>query len=367
MKPSRMVSFSFLSLLSALCFSSPISLYADAPGLRAPGVSCQGREAWVRYPRLSGRRAYAFRVPCASPCIPARAVRVGGRVVFEQTGVASASSDARHTVAVVLHGSQIPSWSAFCAPPGFKANLSAKVAMVAHLLNAGMTVVSPQTAWGDRRQARGQRWSNQWRSARDGHQDLWTTPLQAPRSRCRVAGQSGTRCTDRVFFDVLFRHYGVQKPATKTVLIGFSSGGYMVSRLLHACSTQDEATRLHACPSHIQAAVINSAGDWRCPHNGLPSVLSGGGVQGCPKPGAYGVKAAPPMLFLWGARDHAVGGGHCCVDPRVTHRYYTAVKQAHPETTAFVEDAVGHQWLDAVASEAFVAWLLNPKGVFASS
>ena len=125
-------------------------MFADSVAEGAVVCSNMSKAATITYPGTypGTYPAFTSTIKCVdNSCSPATARLIGGRTVFIANG--QGDNAGSRPVVILLHGTNIASWTAFCAN-NFNFGLEYKAKMVKNLVNAGYTVVAPQTAWGDR-------------------------------------------------------------------------------------------------------------------------------------------------------------------------------------------------------------------------
>ena len=144
-------------------------------------------------------------------------------------------------------------------------------------------------------------------------------------------------CSDHKFFNVLFDEIKKSKNFNhKNIsLMGFSSGGYLISQLIESFPE-----------IKFKTGIVLSAGYYNCPTDGTYS-------NTCDIP-KNKLRKYHSMLFLHGANDRE--GGGCCVDPKVSEEFYKELKTADIKTERYVEPNEGHRWI-INASPKILKWM----------
>ena len=121
----------------------------------------------------------------------------------------------------------------------------------------------------------------------------------------------------------------------------------MVSRLIAGCNNLNESGI--KCPE-IMAAVINSAGYYKWPHNYYGDVSS----TTFPRINEdYFTYSPNKTLLLWGENDNVIKPKSQLSD------FYKKLNNGNIVVSHKKCGVCGHQWLPYVADNDFVTWLLT--------
>ena len=248
-----------------------------------------------------------------------KVLNIGGRKIH----YALPDGDKPHPVILYLHGSGTKSWFPFCGSDNFSSLGMGELAeTVQELIKMGYAVISAETAPGDDTKEKQDNISiNRWQKNRSVG---WDNPQNIQYSKCK--NMNTVHCSDYKFFDALLKEIEKSKHFNHKNLsiMGFSSGGYLVSQLIESFPN-----------IKFKTGIVLSAGYYNCPNDGTYS-------DKCIIP-KHKLKKYPPMLFLHGANDKQIS--NCCVDPKVSDEFYKQLKSADIKTERYVEPNEGHRWI----------------------
>ena len=239
-----------------------------------------------------------------------------------------------HPVILYLHGTGMKSWFPFCGSNNFnKFGMGELADTVKELIKMGYAVISVETAAGDNDNSVVDNLSvNRWQKNRSLG---WDNPQNIEYSKCK--NMNSVHCSDYKFFDALLKEINKSKHFNHNniSLMGFSSGGYLVSQLIESFPK-----------INFKKGIVLSAGYYNCPNDGTYS-------DKCKIP-KHMLKRYPPILFLHGANDKQIS--NCCVDPKVSEEFYEQLKKANIKTERYVEPNEGHRWISN-AQDKITKWM----------
>lgn len=210
-------------------------------------------------------------------------------------------------VVIIFHGWNLWAETSWNASTESGMGLLNKARLVRKLLMNGLAVVTPDAFWNDTTQDGGYWYSNIDPFNRSSPSDLRLWNASSPDHFLVMA--------------ILERmpHWGMNPGSLHCV--GFSSGGYMASRM---------GANYDVC----KTITIASGSFYYCDND-------------CPKPQPYYqniLRRQVPTLFLQGSEDDTV--------PRWTlDMYYRTLCQYRVPTRRVLQKRAGHQWLDAAPAE----------------
>ena len=261
-----------------------------------------------------------------------KVLNIGGRKIH----YALPEGEKPHPVILYLHGTGQKSWFPFCGSDNFnKLGMGELAETVEKLIEMGYAVISAETASGDEAIGKSTRDGlsvNRWQKNRSLG---WDNPQNIDYSKCK--NMNTVHCSDYKFFDALLKEIEKSKHFNhKNVsLMGFSSGGYLVSQLIESFPKVN-----------FKTGIVLSAGYYNCPNDGTYS-------DKCVIP-KNKLKKYPPMLFLHGENDKQIS--NCCVDPKVSKEFYKQLKSVNIKTERYVESNEGHKWISN-APQKITKWM----------